>query len=63
MNEISLHKTIDDQATLMCGKEIKIQDEESHDNTMEVGRAWIGRYDTVRAYDVALYEAGTDTTD
>ena len=63
MNEISLHKTIDDQATLMCGKEIKIQDEESHDNTMEVGRAWIGRCDTVRAYDVALYEAGTDTTD
>ena len=30
---------------------------------MEVGRAWIGRCDTVRAYDVALYEAGTDTTD
>ena len=30
---------------------------------MEVGRAWIGRYDTVRAYDVIGYEAGTDTTD
>jgi len=63
MNEISLHKTIDDQATLMCGKEIKIQDEEGYDNTKEVGRAWIGRYDIDCAYDVAVYEAGTDTTD
>ena len=30
---------------------------------MEVGCAWIGRYDTVHAYDVTGYEAGTDTTD
>ena len=63
MNEISLHKTIDDQATLMCGKEIKIQDEEGYDNTKEVGRVWIQRYDIDRAYDVAVYEARTDTTD
>ena len=63
MNEISLHKTIDDQATLMCGKEIKIQDEEGYDNTKEVGRVWIRRYDIDRAYDVAVYEARTNTTD
>ena len=62
MNEISLHKTIDDQATLMCGKEIKIQDEEGY-NTKEVGHAWMERIAIVRAYDVAVYEAGTDTTD
>ena len=49
MNEISLHKTIDDQATLMCGKEIKIQDEEGYDNTKEVGRAWMERNAIVRA--------------
>ena len=63
MNEISLHVTIYAQTTLTCGKEIKIQDEEGYDNTKEVGRVWIRRYDIDRAYDVTGYEAGTDTTD
>ena len=62
MNEISLHKTINDQATLMCGKEIEIQDEEGY-NTKEVGHAWMERIAIVRAYDVAVYEAGTNATD
>ena len=39
MNEISLHKTIYAQTTITCGEEIENQDEESYDNTMEVGRA------------------------
>ena len=58
MNEISLHKTIDDQTTLPCGKEIEIQDD-----TKEVGHAWMERIAIVRAYDVAMYEAGTNATD
>ena len=60
MNEIRLHETIYAQTTLTL---IEIQDEEGYDNTKEVGRAWIGRYDIDCAYDVAVYEAGTDTTD
>ena len=62
MNEISLHETIYAQTTLTCGKEIKIQDEEGY-NTKEVGCAWMERIAIVRAYDVAVYEAGTNATD
>ena len=60
MNEIGLHETIYAQTTLQL---IEIQDEEGYDNTKEVGRPWIERYDAARAYDVTGYEAGTDTTD
>ena len=60
MNEIGLHETIYAQTTLTL---MEIWDESGHDNTKEVGRAWIERYATVRAYDVTGYEAGTDTTD
>jgi len=60
MNEIGLHETIYAQTTL---KLMEIQDEESHDNTKEVGRAWMERITIVRAYDVAVYEAGTNATD
>ena len=63
MNEISLHETIYAQTTLTCGKEKEIQDESGHDDTKEVGRAWVERIDIVRAYDVAVYEAGTNATD
>ena len=62
MINTSLHENIHDQATLACGKEIEIQDEEGY-NTKEVGHAWMERIAIVRAYDVAVYEAGTDTTD
>ena len=63
MINISLHENIHDQATLTCGKEMEIQGESGHDNTEEVGHAWMERIAIVRAYDVAVYEARTDTTD
>ena len=63
MINTSLHETINDQTTLTCGNEKEIQDESGHDNTEEVGRAWIEGFDIARINDVAVYEAGTDTTD
>ena len=60
MINTSLRETINAQTTLEL---MEIQDENGYDNTMEVGRAWIERYDAVRAYDATVYEAGTDTTD
>ena len=63
MINTSLHETINNQTTLTCGNEKEIQDESSHDDTAEVGRAWIEGFDIARINDVAVYEAGTDTTD
>ena len=46
MINTSLRETINAQTTLEL---MEIQDENGYDNTMEVGRAWIERYDAARA--------------
>ena len=61
MINTSLHENIHDQTTLTCGKEMEIQGESGHDNTKEVGRAWMERYAIAQNYDVAAYEARIDS--
>ena len=52
MINISLHENIHDQTTLTCGKEMEIQGESGHDNTEEVGRAWMERYAIAQNYEL-----------
>ena len=63
MINTSLLENIHDQTTLTCGKEMEVRDESGHDNTKEVGRAWMERYAIAHNYDVAADVARIDITD
>ena len=63
MINTSLHENIHDQTTLTCGNKMEVRDVSGHDNTEEVGRAWMERYAIAHNYDVAAYEARIDSTD
>ena len=62
MNEDSLRENNYAQMMLDYGC-VEIQDEYGDCFMDEVGHAWMERIAIVRAYDVAVYEAGTNATD
>ena len=62
MNEDSLRENNHARTTLDYGC-VEIQDEMGYCFMDEVGHAWKERFVIARNYDIAVYEAGIDTTD